>query len=237
MDINDEGRTRSDRSKKMLVWLGVLSIAMFFGAFTSAYIVLQADHYWVVHDLPVMFSVSTAVIAISSATLWVASRCIAKGNVAGLQRWLAVTLMLGLAFAFTQYLGWNQLNSEGKFFVGHISDLQGEYGKDYLILSRGQPLLMHEGSLFRPDDIGYETPLDEKINGTFNVSSSFLFVLSGLHLAHMVGGLLWLLILVFNAGRGRYTATQHLGVSLGEVYWHFLGILWLYLFLFLTFIR
>jgi len=237
MDTIEELKAKSERSKKMLVWLGVISIAMFFGAFTSAYIVLQADHYWVVHDLPVMFGVSTVVIAMSSATLWVAGRCIAKGNVAGLQRWLSVTLFLGLGFAFTQYMGWNQLNNEGKFFVGHISDLQGEYGKDYLILSKGQPLLMFEGSLYRPDDIGYEAPLDERINNTFNVSASFLFVLSGLHLAHMLGGLIWLVVLVVNAGRGRYTAADHLGVGLGAVYWHFLGILWLYLFLFLSFIR
>jgi cytochrome c oxidase subunit 3 len=237
MHTTEELKAKNVRASKMMVWLGVGSIAMFFGAFTSAYVVLQADHFWVLHDLPVMFGISTIVIALSSLTLWMATRCIRQGNADGLKRWLGITLLLGIAFTATQYLGWQQLNAEGKFFVGHISDLTGEYGKDYLILMKGEPLLFHDGSYYRPDDIGYEKPFDEKINSTFNVSSSFLFVLSGLHIAHLVGGLLWLVVLFFKAAKGQYSAEDHLGVDLGAIYWHFLDFLWIYLFLFLTFIR
>ncbi|MCF8256101.1 MAG: cytochrome c oxidase subunit 3 [Flavobacteriales bacterium] len=237
MHTNEELKAKNVRAQKMLVWLGVGSIAMFFGAFTSAYMVLQADHFWVLHDLPTMFGVSTIVIAFSSLSMWMATRCIKQGNTAGLKRWLSVTLLLGLAFTATQYKGWEELNEGGKFVVGHINDLTGQYGKDYLILMKGQPMLFHDGHYFRPDDIGYEKPMDDRINGTFNVSSSFLFILSGLHIAHLAGGLIYLIVLLFNAKRGRYSATAHLGVDLGAIYWHFLDILWIYLFLFLTFIR
>lgn len=237
MHTNDELKAKNVRASKMLVWLGVGSIAMFFGAFTSAYVVLQADHFWVLHDLPSMFGISAAIIAFSSVSMWMATRCISQGNASGLTRWLGVTLILGLGFTAAQYSGWQQLNEGGKFFVGHISDLTGEYGKDYLILMKGEPLLHHDGSYFRPDDIGYEKPLDEKINSTFNVSSSFLFILSGLHVAHLIGGLIYLIVLLFKANRGQYSAQNHLGVDLGAIYWHFLGILWIYLFVFLTFIR
>lgn len=237
MYTNEELKAKNTRAKKMLVWLGVGSIAMFFGAFTSAYIVLQADHFWVLHDLPSMFGISTIIIAISSLSMWMATRCIKQGNTAGLTRWLGITLLLGLAFTAAQYSGWKQLNQGGKFFVGHISSLQGEYGKDYVILMKGEPLLFHDGNYYRPDDIGYEKPLDDKINSTFNVSSSFLFILSGLHVAHLIGGLLYLVVLLFKANSGRFTAQDHLGVDMGAIYWHFLDILWIYLFLFLTFIR
>lgn len=237
MDTNEDLKAKGDRARRMLVWLGVGSIAMFFGAFTSAYIVLQADHFWVVHDLPVMFGISTIIIALSSLTMWMATRCIKQGNAPGLTRWLGVTLLLGIAFTATQYSGWNELNEGGKFFVGHISNLKGEYGKDYLILMKGEPLLFRDGNFYRPDDIGYEKPLDEKINSTFNVSSSFLFILSGLHVAHLAGGLIYLLVLLYRANAGRYSAQDHLGVDLGAIYWHFLDFLWIYLFLFLTFIR
>jgi hypothetical protein len=46
IQVDNEYAIKTIRSKKMLVWLGVGSIAMFFMAFTSAYIVLQADHFW-----------------------------------------------------------------------------------------------------------------------------------------------------------------------------------------------
>lgn len=237
MAIEAEDLKKTERSKRMLVWLGVGSIAMFFGAFTSAYIVLQADHFWVMDKLPDMFAISTAIIAVSSLSMWAASRSINKGDVRGLKLWLAVTFGLGLAFTATQYAGWKQLHGEGKFFVGHISDLKGEYGKDYVVLMRGEPMLYHEGSYFRPDDIGYENPMDEKLNSTFNVSSSFLFLLSGLHVLHLLGGLVYMLVLLWGAFSGRYSAENHLSIQLGGIYWHFLDFLWVYLFLFLTIIR
>ena len=225
------------RSKKMLMWLGVGSIVMFFGAFTSAYIVLQADHFWVMDKLPTMFAYSSAIIVVSSITMWLASRSIAKGNTGGLKLWLFSTLVLGLAFTATQYAAWSQLHSQGKFFVGHISDLKGEYGQDYVILMQGQPMLFSEENYYRPDDIGYESPMNEKLNSTFNVSSSFLFILSGLHIAHLIGGVIYLIVLISKAFLGHYSANNHLGVELGSIYWHFLDFLWIYLFLFLTFIR
>lgn len=237
MQTESEYAVKTLRSKKMLVWLGVGSIAMFFGAFTSAYIVLQADHFWVMDTLPSMFAISTGIIVVSSITMWLASRSINQGNIQGLKLWLALTFALGLGFTATQYAGWQQLHTQGKFFVGHISDIKGEYGKDYTIMMQGQPMLYSEGNYYRPNDIAYESPMNEKLNSTFNVSSSFLFILSGLHIAHLLGGLLYLIVLLFNAFLGKYSADNHVGIHLGSIYWHFLDFLWVYLFLFLTFIR
>ena len=101
--MENTDKTESNiRAKKMLAWLGVASIAMFFAAFTSAYIVLQADHFWVKDDLPQMFAISTVIITISSLTIYLAKRSITSGNAKGLQLWLIATLFLGLAFATTQ---------------------------------------------------------------------------------------------------------------------------------------
>lgn len=78
-------------------------------------------------------------------------------------------------------------------------------------------------------------------NGHFlvgnNPASSFLYFISGAHLAHMVGGLLSVLVTVIRAGSGKYSAENHLGLKLTATYWHFLDILWVYLFAFLYLIR
>lgn len=226
-----------DRAKKMLVWLGVASITMFFMAFTSAYIVLQADHFWVQDELPTMFGISTVVILISSITIYLAKRSITAGNVSGLKLWLGVTFALGVAFTATQYLGWQEMQSEGKFFIGTLDAVKGEYGTDYVILMKGEPLLYDDGNFYKPGDIAYSEPINERVNDTFNISASFLFILSGLHVVHLAGGFIWLLILLAKSFSGKISKENVLPLELGSIYWHFLDILWIYLYLFLLFIR
>lgn len=70
-----------------------------------------------------------------------------------------------------------------------------------------------------------------------NVSSSFLYVITGIHLAHIISGIIALFVSFVNARAGKYTADSHLGLSLSAMYWHFLDVLWIYLLLFLLFIR
>lgn len=228
---------KSDRAKVMLLWFGIISICMMFAGFTSAFVVLQADHFWVRADLPQWFWISTGVIALSSAALWYAQKSVKQDNTSGLNTGLAITLALGIGFSLTQYLGWKELQNEGKFFVSHISDLKGTYGTDFQILMQGKPLLHSEGNYYKPDDISLSTPINDRVEGSFNVSGSFLYILSGLHLIHLLGGMFYLVYVVFQAKRGVYTAQNNLQVRQMATYWHFLGILWAYLFLFLQLIR
>ncbi|WP_395048140.1 heme-copper oxidase subunit III [Flavobacterium sp.] len=69
------------------------------------------------------------------------------------------------------------------------------------------------------------------------VTSSFLYVLTILHLAHLVAGLISLLIIIYNHFKQKYNSTQSTGIELGAMFWHFLDILWVYLFLFLYFVK
>lgn len=70
-----------------------------------------------------------------------------------------------------------------------------------------------------------------------NPASSFLYFISGAHLAHMAGGIISLIVTAIRAGSGKYSAENHLGLKLTAMYWHFLDILWVYLFAFLYLIR
>ncbi|MGB0367835.1 MAG: cytochrome c oxidase subunit 3 [Flavobacteriales bacterium] len=237
MESKIQKENSSHRAKKMFVWIGVVSSAMFFAAFTSAYIVLQADHFWVKDQLPQMFSISTIILLVSSATLFLAKRSAASDNNSGLKLWLVVTFALGLGFMGTQYLGWSELKSEGKFFVGDLSNLQGEYGVDYTIMMRGEPVLYDQGNYYKPGDINFLEPINERIDNTFNISGSFLYLLSGLHVIHLLGGLIWLIVLLVFSFGDKISAQKLLPIELGSIYWHFLDILWVYLFLFLLFIR
>jgi cytochrome c oxidase subunit 3 len=56
------------------------------------------------------------------------------------------------------------------------------------------------------------------------------FILTGLHAAHVVGGLIPLAVVTARAYAGRYSAEFHHGVEYCAIYWHFLDVVWLILF-------
>ena len=69
-----------------------------------------------------------------------------------------------------------------------------------------------------------------------NVDGSFLYVLTLSHLVHLIGGLIALLVTAINAKRKKYSAENYLGLEITSIYWHFLSILWIYLFFFLKYL-
>lgn len=69
------------------------------------------------------------------------------------------------------------------------------------------------------------------------VTTSFLYVIVIVHVVHLVGGMISLLYVIYNHSKQRYNSAQYIGIELSEWFWHFLGILWIYLFLFFTFYK
>ncbi len=70
-----------------------------------------------------------------------------------------------------------------------------------------------------------------------SITSTFLYVVTIVHLIHLAGGVIALLIIIYNHFKQKYNSAQTLGIELGAMYWHFLDLLWVYLFLFLYFFK
>ena len=70
-----------------------------------------------------------------------------------------------------------------------------------------------------------------------SITTSFIYLVVLLHLAHIVVGLICLLVVIYNHYKQKYQANNLLGVELMATFWHFVDILWIYLFLFLYFVR
>jgi cytochrome c oxidase subunit 3 len=70
-----------------------------------------------------------------------------------------------------------------------------------------------------------------------NPSGSFLYLLTALHLIHLAGGLIGLMVTTVKTFLRKYSAENYLGIELISMYWHFLDVLWIFLFLFLILIR
>jgi len=70
-----------------------------------------------------------------------------------------------------------------------------------------------------------------------NASGSFLYAMTGLHMAHLAGGIIAIFVVWVKALGSRYNSENLLGIRLCAIFWHFLDVLWIYLFLFLLFVR
>ena len=70
-----------------------------------------------------------------------------------------------------------------------------------------------------------------------SITTTFLYIVTIVHLMHLAGGLISLLIIIYNHFKQKYNSSQTLGIELGAMYWHFLDFLWIYLFVFLYFFK
>jgi cytochrome c oxidase subunit 3 len=177
------------------LWVAMVSITMMFAGFTSAYIVKRAQELaWTSFSMPWVFSLSTALMLVSSFFMWRATRAFKRDNLKAYRRGLVITFLLGVGFVVSQVAGWMVLVREGLFL-------------------------------------------------NTDVSAAFFYVISGAHAAHVAGGLVILFISWLTVTRKMrnpvYSLTMEVSparkfkVDLVATYWHFVDVLWIYLFIFL----
>lgn len=85
--------------------------------------------------------------------------------------------------------------------------------------------------------LGFKQLWQNGITLQANVSYSFLYVIVGLHAAHVIGGVIALIVMSLKAFSIKSRSYSMVPVELISTYWHFVDILWIYLLLFLLMIR
>ena len=66
-----------------------------------------------------------------------------------------------------------------------------------------------------------------------NASQSFIYVLTGVHLLHIIAGLLFLLNALAGSYRNKPQAINLYNMEISSIFWHFVDIVWIYLYVFL----
>jgi cytochrome c oxidase subunit 3 len=183
------------------MWTFLITEIMFFGGlftlfavYVSAYTEGFAEGSK--HLDLLLGAVNTVVLLGSSFTMAMAVRSAQTGRRSGQLLYLALTLLLGLAF-----LGIKAVEYGHKF-------------EQHLVPGPG----------FR-----FESP----VAGNVQLFFSFYFAMTGMHALHMIVGVGLLSVLLVQAWRGRYTAEYFTPVEVSGLYWHFVDIVWIFLFPFL----
>lgn len=173
--------------KRFNMWIFIFTSFMFFAALTSGFIVyIGGKGHALKSGLPQAFVYSTAVIVLSSLTMYLASKA-AKGLQFAKQRtFLWATFLLGVLFMILQIYAWYVLTFKmGVFFVNP------------------------------------------------NASQSFIYVFSAMHLLHILGGLVLILISLVSAYRKTPQVINLFRMEMASIFWHFVDIIWIYLYVFL----
>lgn len=96
-------------SHKLLMYIAIGSMTMMFAGWISAYMVRQGQGRWEHVHIPTAFYVSTALILLASITIHFATRTFKKQNFGQYKLLLTTTVVLGVAFLISQYLGFSEM--------------------------------------------------------------------------------------------------------------------------------
>ena len=193
------------------MWVFLVTEIMFFGALFLAY-TLYRSHFpqafaAASNHLDIRLgTINTVVLICSSLTMALAVYSAQVGSRRGQIIFLVLTLILGTAFLGIKGIEYHQKYVDnlipGTLLPGHPFNPNVE------------ELHLAPGASIRNVEMFYW----------------IYFAMTGLHALHMMIGAGMLVVLIYFSYRGRYSPEYHSHIELGGLYWHFVDIIWIFLF-------
>jgi cytochrome c oxidase subunit 3 len=203
------------------MWLFLLTEIMFFGGLFTAYLIYRNWYYPAFvaasHQLNVWWgTANTAVLISSSFTMAMGVWCAETKRKNGLILSLVATLILGLGFlgikADEYHEKYVKDHIPGHAFAGHAFDAAGFV---HPVAEDGKPV---------------EKALAPDMAAHTEVYFSLYFAMTGMHALHMIIGIALLSGMLWKATRGGYMDGNIAFVENFGLYWHFVDIVWIFLF-------
>ena len=120
----DELEIKYNKAKKMMLWVGMISMAMTFAGLTSAYVVSSTRADWLSQfEIPSAFGISTLLILLSSITFYLAKKSLEVENIKQTKTLILITFLLALTFIYFQFKGFGDIISQGYYFTGAESSI------------------------------------------------------------------------------------------------------------------
>lgn len=195
------------------MWLFLAQEIMFFGGLFCAYLVYRFKYFGdfgsASQQLDIKLgAINTVVLICSSLTVVLAVRAAQLGKRKDLVLWLLATIVLGLAF-----LGIKADEYAEKFEKHHVPGPSFSYHE----------LLPNQARLPEADR-RYADPHHAEMY------FSLYFAMTGMHALHMIIGVGLFGYLAWMASKGRYGPGYYTPIENAGLYWHFVDIVWIYLF-------
>ena len=164
---------------------------------------------------------NTAVLIGSSLTMALAVRSAQTSQRKATVNWLLATIVLG-----TVFLGVKVIEYADKFEHHHVP------GPNFVWAAAHEaaPGAAHERRR-PPAEGGHALTMGpDELQRTTQIFFSLYFTMTGLHALHMIVGIVILFIIAWMAHQGRFDSEWHAPVEMTGLYWHFVDIVWIFLF-------
>jgi cytochrome c oxidase subunit 3 len=145
---------------------------------------------------------NTLILLTSGTTVTWAHHAILEGDRKGAITGLALTIALGLSFTAVQ-----------AYEYGHAAFTFGMNGAELVPLT------------------GTHGDLAAGVGNLSAIYGSTFFMATGFHGLHVVIGTIFLIVCLFRTIKGHFTPERHFGFEAAAWYWHFVDVVWLFLFI------
>jgi cytochrome c oxidase subunit III len=192
------------------MWVFLITEIMFFGGLFAAYLIYRNlyNPAFVIASSSIditLGAINTAVLICSSLTMAMAVHSAALGARKLLIFFLVFTLILGGVF-----LGIKGVEYHQKWVEHHVPGANFDF--NYERAEKGEKLA--------PPDVASQT----------SIFFSLYFAMTGMHALHMIIGAGILIALIWKAHRGAYPPQHYTMIENFGLYWHFVDIIWIFLF-------
>ena len=216
------------------MWVFLLTEILFFGGLFVAYTLYRVWYFEAFAEASRRLSIfwgglNTGVLILSSLTMAMGVRSAQTNSRKATVNWLILTMILGCVF-----LGVKVIEYKDKFANYEVpgTSYNWMYHEEHAAAEGG-----HEGAASAETAAAAEggehrqlkmTP--EQLQRTTQLYFSLYFTMTGLHALHMIIGVGLMLVITWMAWKGKFDAQYYTPVEMAGLYWHFVDIVWIFLF-------
>jgi cytochrome c oxidase subunit 3 len=215
------------------MWAFLATEVLFFGALFAAYAVYRHFYFPAFRYASEEYlrwylgGINTGVLLCSSLTVALAVHAAHDANNKLLLRLLLLTMLLGVAFLAIK---------AGEYYIDYREGVipGGAFFHPEIAHDKAQELIRER--LFAEPHLSADEAL-AKVKSNVRLFMTFYFIMTGIHATHMLVGLGLFTWLAWHAHRGRFSPQQYNAVEICGLYWHFVDLVWIFLFPMLYLIR
>jgi cytochrome c oxidase subunit III len=212
------------------MWVFLLTEILFFGGLFVAYMIYRVWYFDAFAEASRSLSLfwgglNTAVLIGSSLTMAMAVRGAQTNKRKATVNWLILTMILG-----TVFLGVKVIEYADKFEHHHVPGPNFVWASEHAApaaeggaehaAAPATAVSEHRQLSLSPD----------QLQGTTQLYFSLYFTMTGLHALHMIIGIGLMSVITWMAWKGRFDAEYYTPVEMSGLYWHFVDIVWIFLF-------
>jgi cytochrome c oxidase subunit 3 len=202
------------------MWVFLLTEVLFFGGLFFAYMLYRVWYFDAFAEASRTLDITlgafnTAVLIGSSLTMALGVRAAQTSQRSATVFWLILTILLGCVF-----LGVKVVEYADKFEHHHVP------GPNFVWASEHEVAPAAEGAAAE-----HAAPAtDSALQGLTQIYFSLYFTMTGLHALHMIIGVGLMSVITWMAWKGKFDAHYYTPVEMSGLYWHFVDIVWIFLF-------